>query len=258
VIRAPVPHGPMPCFRNCLLIEVVVKSRFVIFLVLLAALPFIVGCSSEKRSSASAIVAPAVSPTPAVSRLIDDGAKLNGLANYSTLSLTPNDIQQLKAYCHAHPDPSAFVALMVLRDRSRTDYQSLHPASRSAILCRALRHLLTLADFGHLPKTLDPRAQNGESAMHALLEADRDENLKLLFQELEDRVPVDFFGSSDSTAAIRDRYRHCDYAEWACRLILGEPYSLKDAVSERDAAIAALKSRLLREGLVKSPTPLGL
>ena len=217
------------------------------------------GCEVPTKLKCPPITAaPTLTTSSLVNRLIDDGAKLDGLHNYQSLVLTADDYRQMKAYCLDHPDPSSFVVLMLLRERSPADYQSLSPNIRTVILCRALRHLLTLGDFGHLPQSLHPQEQRGGAAMQALLEGGGEEILQLLYWELDDRLPVMFFGSSDSTAAIRYRYRHCDFAEWACRLVLNEPYLLRDDLNERDAAIAALKSRLLREGYLKSATPIGL
>ena len=226
------------------------KSFPYLAILMLAAIP---GCGCEHEVATR----PEEDSDLAV-RVLAEGLRLDGTHSHENSKFTPQDFARLKAYCLSHPDPSAFPALMILYAHAAAEYQSLSPKLRSTILCRALRHELTLADFGHLPQGSEPESQNGLTAMKALLDADHAENFKLLFYELDDRMPVDFFGSSDATTASRLHYRHCDFAAWACYRMLGDNYILKTNLEERNQDIEILKTRLLKEGHVKSATPTGM
>jgi hypothetical protein len=139
-------------------------------------------------------------------------------------------------YVRAHADASSYHLLFAIQARSPAAYEGIPAATRAAVLCAALEHLVYLNDWGHLhAAVLDGRPA---VALIALGDVAKPGLVRLL----ADRRDAPFFGSADAT--LSGGYRRTDFAYRYLLLILGREPTWNDDMAKRDVAIAALQTEL--------------
>ena len=175
-------------------------------------------------------------------QLVKDSQRQVTAKESSTLDglvLSDADAARVVAYLNAHPDESAYHALIALLRTREEDYRRVPASVRAEILCAALRTQQYLNDFGYL----DPsEPSDGESAK-ALLETGEAAR-PCLARLLDDRNPAPLFGSEAATIADMYRFRRRDFAYHYLSRILGGTPQFDPDPAVRDPLIDALKRRV--------------
>ena len=183
--------------------------------------------------------------TPIVlEQLIEDSKRHITAMESTTLNnhrLSAEEAQALAAYAAAHPDDTAYHALLALRRSAAPQYQQLAATVKASILCGALATQKHLNDWGYL----DPAESHDGEAAQALLELGAAAR-PCLTTLLDARTPVTLFGGEEATMSSDYRYRRADFAHRYLTRILGETPAFDPDPARRDEAIDALKRRLVQ------------
>jgi|GEM_PF-5447817 len=176
-----------------------------------------------------------IEPLIAASR---DGRTLTEEALLQTL-LSANDSQAAVAYVTQHPDYSAYHLLFALRRSTPALYRTVDVAARAQVLCSALGHVRYLNDWGYL----DLKQSHDGEAAQALLETGT-VALADLVSLLDDQRPAPLFGSEEATLSTIYHYRRCDFAYRYAMLLKGLQPIFEAEPTQRDRAIAELRSHI--------------
>ena len=177
-------------------------------------------------------------------QLVQDSQRHVTAKESSTLDdlvLSDAEAARVVAYLNAHPDESAYHALIALLRTRENDYRRIPASVRAEIFCAALRTQQFLNDFGYLHPT---EPFDGESA-RALLETG-DAARPCLARLLDDRDPAPLYGSEAATIAHMYRFRRRDFAYHYLSRILGSQPQFDPDPAVRDPLIDALKRRVVK------------
>jgi len=153
--------------------------------------------------------------------------------------LSAEEVGVAKGYVMGHPDVSAYILLMALREHAPGAYAGVPDATKARALCDALASLTALNDFGHLESS----ESYDDMAGKALIEIGKPA-LKCLEALLSDKSRARLFGSKGATLSSSLQYRRADFAYRYIMLILGRQPAFPADPAERDKLIADLQEQL--------------
>lgn len=169
----------------------------------------------------------------------DGGLLLAESEDYLRGQLDAGDARAIASWIQAHPQRSAFHALMLLARAAPDVYEDIPAAVRAQVLAATLAEHRQLNDFGYL----DPDGSYDGPAALALLELG-EVAVAALRPLLDDAGAVRLSGSEAATLAKIYGYRRSDFALRYLSLIAGLDASFQKDPADRDAAIAVLRERL--------------
>ena len=175
-------------------------------------------------------------------RLVEDSKRHITAMESATLrglELPPEEAERLASYAAAHPDETAYHALLGLRRASAPQYRALPASAKAAILCGALTTQTYLNDWGYL----HPREPHDGEAAKALAELG-EAATRCLTPLLDDCRPASLFGGEEATMSGTYKYRRCDFAYRYLSQILGSTPGFDPDPERRDNDIALLKKKL--------------
>jgi len=154
------------------------------------------------------------------------------------VKLSAEEVAAAKGYVMGHPDVSAYILLMSLREHAPVAYAGIPDACKARVLCDALANLTFLNDFGYLESS----ASYDDMAGKALITIGKPA-VNCLRALLGDKSQAPLFGSEAATLSGFLQYRRADFAYRYIMLILGKQPAFPADTAERDKLISDLQEQ---------------